>query len=443
MDNLSRLIGVALSVDELIRVPQVMGHFQRQSKLYYEWFLQSPNNACHALTLPHRRAFKNIIEHIVPNVGEEQLEPEKTRLTDYVLLTIIYDKTLEGLRDPISEVIWTQDEDWISCIWEEIVKRQDDPEMMTRIDCALEWVQAVLLSGKPEETNPTEVIRLLVDHITGNKQASVMKELLAANINEGEAKRSAKYKEFIHFVRERLRKADFTPQDATQLDEIVNITLGGKTFPITYDTLLSLWMHTEADNLSKLLKTKGMNIDIYKQDPKCQYLMKREEIRTGTPRLQEIRDARLQIPDKFKELGEIAFKINHEKQLQAINETALECWNHEIRRTERHWHISREIEEDSEERPSYWYLNMDEQSRYLPPTGGKQRINLLPFSKEFVWSMQMDANFYGMTRPLEDAKILLCDKEFRKKIKDYGHEKVLDTITTIIRQKILRTFLGT
>ena len=442
MGILSNLTEVALGVDKLIVDPQVIKSFREQSQRYYKALKQSPADASYALTLPCRRAFKQITEHTVHDEVTECLQLETARMTDYVLLTIIYDKILEGLRKPISEGIWAENEPWVVCTWDEINQSQFYSEMMTRIDCALEWIQASILAGNPEETRPTELLRALAYQATTMK-ASALTKILVDNLSEGEKKRSIKYKEFIGFASRELEKINFTFQDTTQMDDIVNIRLGGEIFQITYDTLLSLWMHTEAGNLERILKTKGMNVEIYKPDTRWPFLMKREEIRTGTPRVHEIRETRAQIPDKLKELGEIAFKTNFEKQTPAINETALECFGYDIHRKERHWHISREIERDPEERPPYWYLNMDEQSRYDPPTGGNQRINLIPFSKEFVWSMQMDASFYGMTSSIKDAKVLTCNREFRKKMKECGHEKVLDAIVTIIRQLILRTFLGT
>jgi hypothetical protein len=218
--------------------------------------------------------------------------------------------------------------------------------------------------------------------------------------------------------------------------------LGGETFDMTYDAILALWMHTEAGNLPELLRTKGLNVEIYTRNMEWEHLLNRKVIRTSALTLREIREATDRLADELREVAEVVFKTNYEKQTPAINKTSLEWANHEIRQDERHWHISREIEEGPEVLEPCSYLLLDQQSRYMPKTGGDRRINLVPFAKEFVCSMQMDASFYGMTIPLATAKGSLCDRQWRQKMKDLGHERHLNALMSIVRQITIRSIWG-
>ena len=269
---------------------------------------------------------------------------------------------------------------------------------------------------------------------TGKENAAT-KKLLDTGLYEGYKKKAGKLKEFVLYTRDKLKDIGFTTKDLNQLESLEKITLGGKTFYAHRDQIVALYAHTQAEgNLRRLLKTQGLNFTTYKRDPKYGFLKGKRSIRIGKPALSEIKEVVSKITDKEKALVEKHFEINREKQAPAINETSMAMQNFEFARHKKHFRVSREIERGVEGITPEISIAIDQQGRYLPRTGGNARINIVPFTREFINALQSDATYYGMSEALQDARTLLSNKKYRQGMKAAGQGRALKEMTTMLRR---------
>ena len=275
-----------------------------------------------------------------------------------------------------------------------------------------------------------------------SKDSSALEYFLVEQPTQGYVARCTKLKEFYLEARKRLRDIGFAIDDFNELARETTITLGGKRFNIDYRNLLSLYMHMNAEgNLRRLLKTAGLNFSVYDKFPRTVPVpliqgqpYRLRKIRTGRIHLSELKQAVAKLPDKFKKLGDMAFDFNYQVQAPAINETSIKLQNHELARYKKYWPVSRETERGVEGSVVDISTPIENQGRYLPRTGGSERINIKPFDQEFIRNMQMDATFYGMSIPMKRVRTLLGDRTFRKMMKSAGRSNELYEMITLVRR---------
>jgi hypothetical protein len=267
-------------------------------------------------------------------------------------------------------------------------------------------------------------LRTLAGFATG-PESTHTENLIVDQLYEANRKRATNYKDFIEYARQQKTKRNITDKDFEKLSEAVTIALGGKDITITQDSLLSLWMDTEAEgNFRRLLTAKGHNL----------ISDKGKKIRIGKIKLHEIQEAVKKLSDKTKSIGELAFDVNLNKQAPAINETWMELYNYPLATHERHWPFPREIEKLAEGPRAEVSLSLESQGRYKVRTGGTQRHRVIPFTQQFMKGLQSDAAMSAMAGPMQDVKALLANKKWRSRMKDAGQEPVMNAITTLLRR---------
>lgn len=276
-------------------------------------------------------------------------------------------------------------------------------------------------------------IRTLVGLATGKDNAATS-HLLVNELNAANNKRKETYKSFIMYFRESVEKKQIKWSDINDLDNLTEITIGGKKIRIDYDNLLSIYAHTQAEgNLRRLLKTKGLNITVYAKDENGIFT-KKNIYRVGKPTLAELRALTDLIPNIHKKLLDVYFKANWDKQAPAINETSMAYQNYELARQEKYYHVSREVERAVEGRKADLSISLEQQSRALPRTGGTARINIRPFTIEVMENMQWSAAYHAMMIPMENARTLTANTKWREAMKKAGQQKALNEITTMLRR---------
>lgn len=266
------------------------------------------------------------------------------------------------------------------------------------------------------------------------KTNTVTRKVLVDNPNQANVERKVLYKSFIDHFRNLADKAGITWNDIKQLNETVQITIGGKSFEATYDDVLSIYAHTMADdNLIRILTTEGLNVYTYK--PVVKGVFKKKVINeVGTPTLGELRDIAALVPSVHKKLLDMHFKTNKDIQAPAINKMSMQTENYEKAVYEKYWHVSRQFETVPEGKKTDLSVAAESWGRYRSRTGGNQRINVRPFSQEVILGMQMDAAYATMTQAMEDARTLLANRHWRRKVKDSGGRRALNELVTMFRR---------
>jgi len=279
--------------------------------------------------------------------------------------------------------------------------------------------------------------RTLVGFMTG-KDNPATQELITKNLYEGLSKKLAKAKELILASRKEFKNAGLSKKDFNLLDKKVKITLGGKTFNATYDNVLSIYMHIQADgNLRRLLKTKGLDIANYFRDPKTGYTIKTKTVNmTRRPRLEEAREIKRLVEDnpKLKAMADKYFDINYKYQRLAVNETSMQYQNFEIAKDRKHWPVHRVGVRGVEGQATNISVSIEQQGRYLPRTGGNQRIRIVPWRQEVINGLQSDATYYGTTMPMRDIKALVGNQAWQIRMTKTGKGREMKTLIKLLRR---------
>lgn len=262
------------------------------------------------------------------------------------------------------------------------------------------------------------------------KENSATRELLFESLARANNVRKTTYKKFINAWNKEIKKAGIKWSDL-KLNEKATVTIGGKQVEATYNDLLSIYAHSQADeNLGQILKTQGLNITTYGKVSKKSY-------RVDTPTLEELRTIENTLSNTQKKLVDIYFKVNREVVAPMLNETSMALWNYEIAYLEKYFHLSREIEVASGLlgkvfTPPEISSSIEEQGRYKFRTGGTARINIRPFMMEVMQGLQQDSFFHAMTESMENARTLISNRKWRQEMKKVGRTRELKAITTMI-----------
>jgi hypothetical protein len=278
--------------------------------------------------------------------------------------------------------------------------------------------------------------RTLVGFITG-KDNTASVELVTGNLRGMTKERHRITKDFVIALRNMLDKAGVTPKDTASLADKIDITYGGKTFRATKDELLSVYLDTQAEgNLNSILKT-GRVFEIYERDPKTLFIKTHKQIHTGRPSLEELRRIVDYIENKepaLKKLADVYFEHNFKVQTPVVNKASMEHQNYELFREKKHWHLSRIMPSDVGAGRTDISISINNQGRFLPKTGGKQPLRVIPFSQELIANLQANAAYASMTIPMEDIKALVGDERWQQSVIKNGHGRELKTLITLLRR---------
>jgi hypothetical protein len=300
----------------------------------------------------------------------------------------------------------------------------------------IEETQGLLGFGKRVLSTAQATPRTLIGLITG-KNNSATTELVSNNLKNSLKEKHRILKDFVLSYKKMMAKAGITAKDTDMLSEKTTITYGGKTFETNIDTVLSLYMDTQAEgNLSAILKV-GRVFDIHKRDAKHLYIKSKSRIHTSKPSLSEIRDIIDFVEKKnpvLKKIADVYFEHNYEVQSPEINKTSMAYQNYELARKKKYWHMSRVMPKNVEGKRTDISVSVESQGRFLPITGGNQPLRVTPFTQELISNMQVNASYAATTMPMQDIKALIGNKQWQDKVIKSGNEQQLKALITMIRR---------
>lgn len=281
-------------------------------------------------------------------------------------------------------------------------------------------------------------IRTMAGRATTKDNKATM-DLLVEGIQESKRAEHADLKDFSQAsTKEIVDKLGFTEKDSRKLDKLTKITLGGKTFDIDIDNLFSIYMAIRAEgNLRQLLKAKGLHITVIKRNPLLLNAVKKKTlIVTGTPQLSELRKVVeiIEAIPKLKRLSEITFEINKDVISPRINETSVAFQNFEIARKDKYWPQPRVTVKMVEGKSTDISIAAERQGMFLPKRGGTAPLLINPYRSQFVDIVQSSADFAANTLSIRDAKALLGNKDWQKKMITSGRGAELKGLVTMFRR---------
>ena len=284
-------------------------------------------------------------------------------------------------------------------------------------------------------------IRSLVGSASGLESENMM-DLLYDALVEGNHERVKLYKKSVEAWQKEAHAAKISDADFDSLEELVTITIGGKELELSRDDLLTIYGYTIADGtLKRLLTTDGLNIITHRlKGIKGAFGMTTQEYRVDTPSVQELRNIADQVLPAHKKLLDIHFKIAREHGAPAINKVSVELQNAPIadtREDARYLAVHREFSNRfSGEKMTDTAKATEMLGRFQPRKGGKQRMNIRPFTQEVMSGQQANALYSSMTIPMMEARSLLASRDYTDKMQKYGHKKVLENLSTIYNRML-------
>jgi len=276
----------------------------------------------------------------------------------------------------------------------------------------------------------------LIGYLTGKDNTATV-ELVVKNLKNMTKEKHRIAKDFILSYRKMLDDAGIIQKDTDMLSDKMKIVYGGKTFTADVGSVLSIYMDTQAEgNLSRVLKT-GRVFDVYKYDVKKLFIKVKNQIHTNRPSLEELRTIIDYVENKnpvLKKMADVYFEHNYKVQTPVVNKTSMAYQNYELARKEKYWHISRMMPMGIEGKKTDISVSIENQGRFLPRTGGKQPLRVIPFQQEVISNMQANAAYASMTMPMRDVKALVSDERWQKQVLKSGQGKELRTLITLLRR---------
>ncbi|HET6453087.1 MAG TPA: hypothetical protein VFI02_01665, partial [Armatimonadota bacterium] len=296
-------------------------------------------------------------------------------------------------------------------------------------------------------------LHTLARRVTGANTAMTEK-ILYHDIRMARLRSDTLVVEFLHAFREKAKAAGISNADLEMLNKEVTVTLGGRTFDVTYGELLSVWAHMNADggNLDALLSTQGLRFELYhdkmpevmvrgKRVTPRGVWMSKKTIVTGTPTAAELREVARLVPDRLKKFVDVHFEVNREHQAKAINNTSLRWENYEKAIYDKYFHIWRWFPKKASGRTLTGSTPGESKGRYMSRVGGTNHIRIAPFMVEVIDGMQADS-VYGsastgfgdmsFAETIEMARSLTANPIWQQKIRDAGGETQLTEIMNLL-----------
>jgi hypothetical protein len=258
--------------------------------------------------------------------------------------------------------------------------------------------------------------------LSTNPDSPVTKKILDTDLHAGLRNTAEKANEWIALSRERFKEIGF--KDVDQINDEIEVVLGGKKVKLTKDHLIKLELHSRSpENLKAILTTKGWAIG----GVEINYTKEIDRLAELNKALSHVR--------KDKILSGIADWTSELTPLrgEAIDEASLLLNGYPIARdpsyTSRPRSLARKIEGSKD-----ISVPPEQEGRYLPRTGGTQRMKLERWSDDFLGGLESDATLFGMAVPLRNARILVSSDAFQTAMKNAGRELELQNIITILRR---------
>lgn len=263
--------------------------------------------------------------------------------------------------------------------------------------------------------------------LSTNPDSPVTKQILDTDLHEGQRKAAGLIVDWVDRSAKRFEEIGFT--DVDQIEKEVEVVLAGKKIKIEKDFLVKLELHSRSpENLKAILTTKGWNIQ-------------------GVDLDYPVDAAGNDLIDRFAELKEALKTVREDPVLMgvadwtneltpfradAINEVSLILNGFEIARdpfyTSRPRSLPARVEGGKD-----ISVPPEQQGRYLPRTGGRQRMKLERWSEDFLSGIESDAALQ-MAIPMRNARILVSSDRFQTAMKAAGRELELKNIITILRR---------
>ncbi|HET6454911.1 MAG TPA: hypothetical protein VFI02_10935, partial [Armatimonadota bacterium] len=268
----------------------------------------------------------------------------------------------------------------------------------------------------------------LLESMTNN-DAVELKEIIDTALWEGLRNQMSKYQEAIQYVQMAAREIGFGYEEFQRLrNEMVSVTLGGKTFDVSRDMLLSLYMHTKSeDNLVRILKTEELHflgLIVKNRDAEGETLITLDEIGYAVAKLSE----------KERAFGDIWNDVNQTILAPGLNEVSRRMEGYEMATDPFYFPIHRKMTVTVSGQATDTTIAVEDFGRYQARIGGTQPIRMVGYTKELLNGIASDSAYFGMAEPLRNVRAVLNNKKFQKAIEAAGLKPEFMSMVTIINR---------
>jgi hypothetical protein len=203
------------------------------------------------------------------------------------------------------------------------------------------------------------------------------------------------------------------------LSKEVTVKIGGEDIAISRDELLSQVMFIrDPDNYNQLMKSAGLRI---------------RNIPNNKITNDELTALIDELSPEEKILGQSFFYINNLLLAPKTNEISVVLNGKKMAVDPLYYPRHRKMTiKVTGNKFNVSSATVENNSRFLPRTGGTSEIKMTPFTKELIDTMQAVANYNGMAIPMRNLKTVLADKTLQKTLIENGHEKELTNFIKIL-----------
>jgi len=259
----------------------------------------------------------------------------------------------------------------------------------------------------------------LAELMTGPGETET-RRLLYDDLNEGWRRRTAKVKEAFDYLRGRMKEIGFTYADFRSITtDTIEIEIGDVKRNVPVEYVMDLYMHTQnGENMQRLLTTTGHRL--------------RGEILPAFSDAEQIIAATDKLTDKQRAFCDLYAEVNTKILAPAVNEVSLQIEGTELATNPNHWRIHRVLPKKVSGR--IVDVAIEDTGPFQPRTGGKQPIELRPFTQEFVNNIQNSAMYYGMATPMRNLRSIVNTAQWQDAMRAAGHERLVNAAITILRR---------
>lgn len=262
----------------------------------------------------------------------------------------------------------------------------------------------------------------LIESATSNVETTTAR-VLDLDIHEGKTKKLGKEFEALEFLWSEMDRIGWSQSDIDRVDEVHSVKLGGKTYKLTTQEIMSLGMNAKSErNAKQIVQAEDL------------FIAGRE---VKTPTMGEIVDAMDVLSDKEIAIMDFLPTLNEEILMPAINEVSEDMLGLILAIDPHYWGLKRKLGKTVRGRTTAGPA-IEDLGAFQPFLGSKITLRILPFWGQLLTQIQNASSLHGMAQPMEAARSLLNDSKgpasWQKNMDRLGRRREKENLLTIFER---------
>ena len=242
-------------------------------------------------------------------------------------------------------------------------------------------------------------------------------QVLDQDIHEGKNKKIDKEFEALEPLWDELERIKWTQTDFERRSEEHSVKLGGKTYKLTIDEIISLGMNVRSDrNAKEIVRTEYLEI---------------ADLKVKTPTIGEIVDAMYVLTDKELAMMDFIPTLNENVLMPAINKVSEDFLGFSLATDPFYWGLRRVVERDVRGRTTRAANAIEDRGPFQEFVGSTLPLRIVPFWDQLLAQIQNTASFHGLALPMENARTMLNSRSWRDAMDEAGRTKEKENLITL------------